>query len=117
MRSLSLQLCTHIPPLRTNQQTLKDKHRTPFKNADHAFQQLLAGPLAALPEDDTTAVLLLDGLHEVPMKEDGTHPLIDLLCQHLLKLPAQVRFIITTRPQQDIKAALTNNLSTDTYHI
>lgn len=77
---------------------------------EQLFLELLARPIARCVPHDEQVVLLLDGLDEADPQDDaagaaGRVPLpcgnavLQLLKRQLARLPPNVRFIVTTRPQ------------------
>jgi|GEM_PF-1210686 len=75
------------------------------KDAHDLFRCLLLDPLTGLIEREHPWVILIDALDEAT-DESGDNPLADLLSQHFARLPAWIRFVVTSRPE----AAITSRL-------
>ncbi|KAG8850918.1 hypothetical protein FRB96_009551 [Tulasnella sp. 330] len=84
------------------------------------FRQLIQGPLETLAADpdNTTLVVLLDGLDEC--NEDFACRLLTAVGEALGKLPATVRIVITSRPEPHLLDFYTSEpmkSQTDTYSL
>ena len=77
-------------------------------DVEKAFNALLLEPLKEVEQElPESVVILIDALDECDgAAATANNPVLNLLRDHLCKLPNKVRFVITTRPERHITAVL-----------
>ena len=110
MRNLAYQLTLVFPALR---ELICDDS----DSVERAFNMLLLGPLQQIkPQLPANVVILIDALDECDGATAWANPVLNLLREHLWKLPANIRFVITTRPQPLITSVLQRHYQPFTIH-
>ena len=71
---------------------------------EELFALLFKEPLSTVADPGTNMLMAIDGLDESDYQE--RNELLDVLANHLCKLPYWIRFLCTTRPERNIAAAL-----------
>lgn len=69
------------------------------------FKRLIADPLGKIDAPATSAVIVIDALDEAA-DEQGGNPLTDFLVEQMASLPAWLRLVVTSRPEQNVIARL-----------
>ena len=71
---------------------------------EELFALLFKEPLSTVADPGKNMLMVIDGLDESDYKE--CNELLDVLANHLCKLPCWIRFLCTTRPERNIAEAL-----------
>ena len=73
-------------------------------DATELFTALFETPLAQLPEPETSQLIIIDALDELP--KQGQKLLLALIAGQLAKLPSWLKLFVTSREEPQIKTAL-----------
>ena len=110
LRNLAYQLAVAIPALRPAYESATPAAELIGDDGDsveRAFNMLLLGPLQKIESQlPANVVILIDALDECDGATAWSNLVLKLLREHLSKLPANVRFVITTRPEPHITSVL-----------
>ena len=71
---------------------------------EELFALLFKEPLSTVADPGRNMLMVIDGLDESDYQE--RNELLDILANHLCKLPCWIRFLCTTRPERNIAEAL-----------
>ena len=71
---------------------------------EELFALLFKEPLSTVADPGRNTLMVIDGLDESDYQE--RNELLDVLANHLCKLPCWIRFLCTTRPERNIAEAL-----------
>jgi len=71
---------------------------------EELFALLFKEPLSTIADPGRNMLMVIDGLDESDYQE--RNELLDVLANHLCKLPCWIRFLCTTRPERNISEAL-----------
>ena len=71
---------------------------------EELFALLFKEPLSTVADPGRNMLMVIDGLDESDYQE--RNELLDVLANHLCKLPCWIRFLCTTRPERNIAEAL-----------
>ena len=71
---------------------------------EELFALLFKEPLSAVADPGKNMLMVIDGLDESEIQE--RNELLDVVANHLCKLPCWIRFLCTTRPEKNIAEAL-----------
>ena len=100
--SIAFQLATRLPDYRKFLLTLPEITELNRKNASELFDYLLANPLRSVIDGGRERYLIvIDALDEAG--ENGRNPLVEILAQNANHLPAWLGFVVTSRPEFDVK--------------
>ena len=84
---------------------VENSPQTLISSISSQFQELLVDPLSRIDSYSTTqVVLILDALDECGTSEDRSI-LVNVLAEKSALLPSTIRFVITSRPDVEIRAA------------
>ena len=109
LRSLAYQLAVAIPALSPAYEsaTVATVIGDDNDSVERTFNLLLLGPLQQIePQLPANMVILIDALDECRGATAWANPVLKLLREHLSRLPAKVRFVITTSPEPHITHVL-----------
>ena len=105
IRSIAFQLATRLPDYRKHLHDKPEMGELDRKNARELFDYLLADPLrysvGGRPEPE---LVILDALDET--LADGRSDLLDLVANELHRLPAWLKFLVSSRPEPAIRRQL-----------
>ena len=107
LQSLACHLCHGLPEYK--EALVKQLSRNPGKDlnnmdVEELFALLFKEPLSTVADPGRNMLIVIDGLDESDYKE--RNELLDVLANHLSKLPCWIRFLCTTRPERNISEAL-----------
>jgi len=107
LQSLSCHLCHALPEYK--QALVKQLSRNLGKDlnnmgVEELFAVLFKEPLSTVADPGRNMLMVIDGLDESDYQE--RNKLLDVLANHLSKLPCWIRFLCTTRPETNISEAL-----------
>ena len=108
LQSLACHLCHALPEYK--QALVKQLSRNLGKDlnnmgVEELFALLFKEPLSTVADPGRNMLMVIDGLDESDYQE--RNELLDVLANHLSKLPYWIRFLCTTRPERNISEALT----------
>ncbi len=69
-------------------------------NIEGLFSVLFKEPFSSIADSGKRILIVLDAVDE--SDNDGRHELANLISNHLHKLPSNIRFLITTRPERNL---------------
>ncbi len=69
-------------------------------NIEGLFSVLFKEPFSSIADSGKRILIVLDAVDE--SDNDGRHELANLISNHLHKLPSNIRFLITTRPEKNL---------------
>ena len=109
LQSLACHLCHALPEYK--QTLVKQLSRNLGKDLNNMgmkelFALLFKEPLSTVAGPKRNMLMVIDGLDESDYQE--RNELLDVLANHLSKLPRWIRFLCTTRPEKNISEALTH---------
>ncbi|XP_020604976.1 uncharacterized protein LOC110043811 isoform X2 [Orbicella faveolata] len=109
LQSLSCHLCNALPEYK--QALVKQLSRNLGKDlndmgVEELFSLLFKEPLSTVADRGRNMLMVIDGLDESEYQE--RNELLDVIANHLCKLPCWIRFLCTTRPERNIAEALTH---------
>ena len=102
-QSLAWQLCQILPAYKTCLvETLSGKLGQSLNsmNIEALFSILFKEPFSGIADPGKRILIVLDALDE--SAHNKRHELASLISGHLQKLPSYIRFVITTRPEQNL---------------
>ena len=107
LQSLSCHLCHGLPEYK--EALVKQLSRNLGKDlnnmgVEELFALLFKEPLSTVADPGRNMLMVIDGLDESEYQE--RNELLDVLANHLSKLPCWIRFLCTTRPERNISEAL-----------
>ena len=107
LQSLSCHLCHALPEYK--QALVKQLSRNLGKDlndmgVEELFSLLFKEPLITVADPGRNMLMVIDGLDESDYQE--RNELLDVVVNHLCKLPCWIRFLCTTRPERNIAEAL-----------
>ena len=107
LQSLACHLCHALPEYK--QALVKQLSRNLGKDhnnmgVEELFALLFKEPLSTVADPGRNMLMVIDGLDESDYQE--RNELLDVLANHLCKLPCWIRFLCTTRPERNIAEAL-----------
>ena len=107
LQSLACHLCHVLPEYK--QALVKQLSRnlgTDLNNmgVEELFALLFKEPLSTVADPGRNMLMVIDGLDESDYQE--RNELLDVVANHLSKLPCWIRFLCTTRPERNIAEAL-----------
>ena len=107
LQSLACHLYHALPEYK--QALVKQLSRNLGKDLDNMgveelFALLFKEPLSTVADPGRSMLMVIDGLDESDYQE--RNELLDVLANHLSKLPYWIRFLCTTRPERNISEAL-----------
>ncbi|XP_022795093.1 uncharacterized protein LOC111333731 [Stylophora pistillata] len=103
LQSLACQLSNIIPEFRIAIVEILSRNLGGDLNSmevSDLFELLLAEPLSRVKDPGRNILMVIDGLDE--SEYQGRNELLDVIANHFCKLPAWVRFLVTTRPEINI---------------
>lgn len=87
----------------------KDRPEDPalyFESTEQMVRELLVNPLDRMIDGNRPdTLIIIDGLDEAALDEQGQNPLIELLQKNLFAFPKWLRFLITSRPVSQLHSA------------
>ena len=107
LQSLACHLCHVLPEYK--QALVKQLSRNLGKDlnnmgVEELFALLFKEPLSTVADPGRNMLMVIDGLDESDYQE--RNELLDVVANHLSKLPCWIRFLCTTRPERNIAEAL-----------
>ena len=107
LQSLACHLCHALPEYK--QALVKQLSRNLGKdlnnmNVEELFALLFKEPLSTVADPGRNMPMVIDGLDESDYQE--RNELLDVIANHLSKLPCWIRFLCTTRPERNIAESL-----------
>ena len=107
LQSLACHLCHALPEYK--QALVKQLSRNLGKDlnnmtVEELFALLFKEPLSTVADPGRNMLMVIDGLDESDYQE--RNELLDVLANHLCKLPCWIRFLCTTRPERNIAEKL-----------
>ena len=107
LQSLACHLCHALPEYK--QALVKQLSRNLGKDlnnlgVEELFALLFKEPLSIVADPGRNMLMVIDGLDESDYQE--RNELLDVLANHLCKLPCWIRFLCTTRPERNIAEKL-----------
>mgnify|MGYP001402858539 CR=1 FL=1 len=103
--SLAFQLSKQLPEYREKLVQLNLKREIDRCNDSALFDVLMVEPLQNLSSPtDAPLVILIDGLDEASV--DSYNPMVEFIASYFCKLPSWLRFIITSRPVEEVLVPL-----------
>ena len=107
LQSLSCHLCQVLPEYK--KALVKQLSRNLGKDlndmgVEELFSLLFKEPLSTVADPGRNMLMVIDGLDESEYQE--RNELLDVIANHLYKLPFWMRFLCTTRPEKNIAEAL-----------
>ena len=107
LQSLACHLCHVLPEYK--QALVKQLSRNLGKDlnnmgVEELFALLFKEPLSTVADPGRNMLMVIDGLDESDYQE--RNELLDVIANHLSKLPCWIRFLCTTRPERNIAEAL-----------
>ena len=107
LQSLAYHLCNALPEYK--QALVKQLSRNlgkglNYMGVEELFALLFKEPLGTVADPGRNMLMVIDGLDESDYQE--RNELLDVLANHLSKLPCWIRFLCTTRPERNISEAL-----------
>ena len=107
LQSLACHLCQALPEYK--QALVKQLSRNLGNDlnnmgVEEVFALLFKEPLSTVADPGRNMLMVIDGLDESDYQE--RNKLLDVLSNHLSKLPCWIRFLCTTRPERNISDAL-----------
>ena len=107
LQSLACHLCHALPEYK--QALVKQLSRNLGKDlnnmgVEELFALLFKEPLSTVADPGRNMLMVIDGLDESDYQE--RNELLNVLANHLCKLPCWIRFLCTTRPERNIAEAL-----------
>ncbi|XP_015769708.1 PREDICTED: uncharacterized protein LOC107348197 isoform X2 [Acropora digitifera] len=107
LQSLACNLSHAIPEYKTVLvETLSRNVGRELNNmgVEELFALLFKEPLSSVCDPGHNMLMVIDGLDESEFK--GRNELLDVIANHFCKLPVWIRFLVTTRPEQNITEKL-----------
>ena len=103
LQSLACQLCDVLPEYKSELVKKLSRNLGVDMNSlevQELFEFLFEEPLCGVGDPGRNLLLVIDGLDESEYK--GRNELLDVVANHFCKLPAWLRFLVTTRPEVNI---------------
>ena len=108
LQSLACHLCHTLPEYKQAlvKQLSRNLGKADLNNmgVEELFALLFKEPLSTVADPGRNMLMVIDGLDESDYQE--RNELLDVLANHLSKLPCWIRFLCTTRPERNISEAL-----------
>ena len=107
LQSLACHLCHALPEYRkVLVETLSRNVGRELNNmgVEELFALLFKEPLSSVRDPEHNMLMVIDGLDESEFK--GRNELLDVIANQFCKLPVWIRFLVTTRPEQNITEKL-----------
>ena len=109
LQSLAYQLSSKLPEYKAAlvKQLSSDRSKElKDMRVEDLFVWLFKEPLSAVADPGRNVLVIIDALDESEL--DGRNELLDVIANHLSKLPLWIRFLITARPEKNISDKLRN---------
>ncbi len=103
LQSLALQLSQVVPAYKEaliKKLSGKLGQSLTSMNIEGLFSVLFKEPFSSIADSGKRILIVLDAVDE--SDNDGRHELANLISNHLHKLPSNIRFLITTRPERNL---------------
>jgi tetratricopeptide (TPR) repeat protein len=102
LTTIAFQLATHLPEYLRRLSRLPTLEDELEKGAAEIFDNVLLAPLSThdFPAPERAILVVIDGLDEATM--DGRNELAQLIARRVPQLPSWIRFIVTSREEQEL---------------
>ena len=103
LQSLAWQLSNVFPEYKKNLTRKLTGHKGKIlddMNIEGLFSMLFKEPFTNIPDSGKQFLIVIDALDEI--RQEERYKFIDLITNHFHKFPGFVRFLITTRPENEI---------------